>query len=267
MNGDYDKPGMSTIRQGYCRAEAQKLLKSLWIESPEEIDLETLAFKAGSLSIEEGGLENSDGRIVTTGGQGGVIRVKSDMHRGRKRFTIAHEIGHYQLHPKLRLSHSDESSSFRIWNDANEEAEANMFAAELLMPEFLFRPRMGKDDPSLATMDRLAEEFKTSTMATLFQYITYTKEPLAMVVSVDGRVKWRVQSQAFKPSIRLGELHKYSGASEITLGISPDTKGLVDTPATAWLPFEDTDADLKEDSRLLETYGCIVTILWLDDDL
>ncbi|MFT4176774.1 MAG: ImmA/IrrE family metallo-endopeptidase [Luteolibacter sp.] len=258
---------MSKIRQGFCKAEAHKLLKSLWIESPDEIDLQTLAFKAGSLSIEEGGLENSDGRIVTTGDQGGVIRVKSGMHRGRKRFTIAHEIGHYQLHPKLRLSHNDESSNFRIWNDMNEEAEANMFAAELLMPEFLFKPKLGREDPSLATMDRLAEEFKTSTMATLFQYITYTKEPLAMVVSVEGRVKWRVQSQEFKPSITRGELHKYSGASEINLGKSSDTNGLVDTPAAAWLPFEDTDSDLKEDSRLLEAYGCVVTVLWLDDDL
>jgi hypothetical protein len=39
-------------------------------------------------------------------------------------------------------------------------------------------------------------------------------------------------------------------------------------PANAWLPkFEnEPDCDLKEDSRYLEWYDCVVTLLWLIND-
>lgn len=266
MSAVPNNPGMSKIRQGFCKAAAHELLKSLWVETPDEIDLDAIAFDVGKLLIEDGGLDNSQGRLVTTDG-GGTIRVKEGLNPGRRRFTVAHEIGHYILHPTKRLNHSDDTTNFRIWNDPSEEAEANLFAAELLMPEFLFRKAITKDDPSLGFMDSVASAFKTSTMATAFQYTVYSKEPVAMVVSVDGKIKWRVQSPSFSPKIRLGQLHQHSGAAEIFAGKAGDTNGLVDTPAAAWLPFEDTEADLKEDSRLLGAYGCVISILWLDDDL
>ncbi|MCX6864632.1 MAG: ImmA/IrrE family metallo-endopeptidase [Verrucomicrobia bacterium] len=258
---------MSKIRQGFCKAEAHQLLKSAWVESPDEIDLESIAFKAGELLIEDGGLDNSEGRLVTTDEGGGTIRVKHGLHPGRRRFTIAHEIGHYILHPKKRLNHSDSVTNFRIWNEPSEEAEANLFAAELLMPEFLFKKLMTKNAPSLKFIDEIASVFNTSTMATAFQYTVYSKEPVALVVSVDGKVRWRVQSATFSPTIKLGQLHPYTGAAEIFAGKAGDTNGLVGTPASAWLPFEDTESDLKEDSRLLTSYGCVISMLWLDDDL
>ena len=260
--------GLSEVRRARCKAEASKLLKTLWVEAPGEIDLESLAHKAGRLRIEEGGLENAEGRIVASA-SGGTIRVKPGLNPGRRRFTIAHEIGHYVLHPREGLDREDTAANFTLWNDPGEETEANLFAAELLMPEFLFWPRAARGTPSLAHMDRLAEEFSTSVMATAFQYVTYTNEQVALVVSESGRIKWSVRAKDFWPFVRTGALSGDSGAGEIFAGKSGDTKRMVRTPAYAWLPkFEnDAERDLKEDSRLLEWYGCIVTLLWLEDDL
>ena len=71
-----------------------------------------------------------------------IIGVNRRHHPNRRRFTIAHEIGHYLLHRgeelhvdrvvngyqiKLRDSHSSEGTEV-------DEMEANLFAAELLMP-------------------------------------------------------------------------------------------------------------------------------------
>jgi len=257
------------VRQAHCKAQAHGLLKKLWIESPDEIDLVALAHQAGSLRIEDGGLENADGRIVAPGPSGGMIRVKAGMNPGRRRFTIAHEIGHYVLHSREGLDRDDTAANFMVWNDPGEESEANTFAAELLMPEFLFKPRAKKTPPSLASLDRLASDFSTSTLATAFQYVTHTIEQVALVVSVGGNVKWFHKANDFWPSVRLGALHPHSAAGEIAAGKAADTGKMVRVSAYAWLSeFEnDSRKEIKEDSRYIEWYGCVVTLLWLYDDL
>jgi hypothetical protein len=68
-----------------------------------------------------------------------VDRLESEQSKGRRRFTIAHEIGHWLLH-----AHEGEEKPFeRFCRPADLEAsadtraqerEANDFAAELLMP-------------------------------------------------------------------------------------------------------------------------------------
>jgi len=55
----------------------------------------------------------------------------------RKRFTIAHEIGHYILHSILQESRP--IIAFRTEGSNRAEAEANCFAAELLMPRKQFK--------------------------------------------------------------------------------------------------------------------------------
>lgn len=260
--------GLSEVRRCHCKAEANKLLKKLWVGAPDEIDLEALAHKAGNLRIEEGGLENAEGRIVACA-SGGTIRVKPGLNPGRRRFTIAHEIGHYLLHPREGLQREDTASNFTLWNDASEETEANVFAAELLMPEFLFKPRTAKSAPSLSLIDRLAVEFSTSLLATAFQFVGYTYEQTALVLSEAGKIKCAVRSEGFWPMLRTGSLSGDSAAGEIFAGKSGNTNKMEKTPAYAWLPkfANDSERDIREDSRLLEWYDCVVTLLWLEDDL
>ena len=85
------------------------------------------------------------------------IGVNSLQSKSRKRFTIAHELGHFVLHEGIHVDRD-----FRInWRDGNsskavnpEEMEANRFAAELLMPTDL----LVRDIESLRRVDRPALE-------------------------------------------------------------------------------------------------------------
>ena len=70
---------LSEIRQQTCRQAARDLLAKVHVEAPQEIDLEVLAFAAGELLIEEGGLDTAEGRLVTSPGKGGSIRVKAGL--------------------------------------------------------------------------------------------------------------------------------------------------------------------------------------------
>jgi Zn-dependent peptidase ImmA (M78 family) len=252
-----------------CRKAAHELLAKVKVGGPAEIDLEMLAFVAGGLLIEEGGLETAEGRLVAAPNVGGSIRVKTGLHPGRKRFTIAHEIGHYVLHPHEPQDRQHVSKDFAIWHDASEEAEANIFAAELLMPEFLFKPRCRGRAPSLALLDNLAEEFGSSTMATAFQYIHYTNEQVALVVSEGERILWAKKVKDFWPRIQRKRVHPHSAAGEILSGKAGNTNKMVRSPAYAWLEHfsEDSERDIMEDSRLIEYYGQILSLVWMKEDL
>jgi len=91
-----------------------------------------------------------DGRAIAPNGAGGS---------GRRRFTIAHEIGHFVLHQE-RCSPGHDGAvgeAGRI-----EEREADAFAAELLMPEHLVREAVRENGPDDA---RLADRFEVSRKA------------------------------------------------------------------------------------------------------
>ena len=107
-----------------------------------------------------------------------AIVVNKSHSAVRRRFTIAHELGHLLLHGyksahadrafkvRLRDSHSSEGSVL-------EEVEANRFAAELLMPTHLLRQKLANHSieyaPAGGSADReiahLAREFNVSTQA------------------------------------------------------------------------------------------------------
>lgn len=113
-------------------------------------------------------------RDTTTGKT--ILGVNAGHSENRQRFTIAHELGHYLLHPLDevlidrkgygygygRLRSLDSSSG-----EFKEEREANLFAAELLMPDATLRKRAYATefdfmDDSEEVVQSLAKEFKVS---------------------------------------------------------------------------------------------------------
>ncbi len=75
-----------------------------------------------------------------------IIGVNSNHHRHRRRFTVAHEIGHFLLHKAgLDEVHIDQDFQVQLRGERSskgtdiEEIEANAFAAELLMPAAFLR--------------------------------------------------------------------------------------------------------------------------------
>lgn len=111
----------------------------------------------------------------------GVIGCNALHAPVRQRFTLAHEIGHFVLHvkaqqPRLFIDktvsfHRDDDSS--TGND-NEEIEANVFAAALLMPEELVRAEIKRLDLDLDDeneVDALAKRFNVSSAAMSYRLV------------------------------------------------------------------------------------------------
>lgn len=91
----------------------------------------------------------------------------------RKRFTLAHELGHYLMHRRKSNLFVDEFAVLYRGLRPEEgvdprEVEANVFAAELLMPEDAIKTDV-EADPSRAKSDvairKLAARYGVSVMA------------------------------------------------------------------------------------------------------
>ncbi|TLM62275.1 MAG: ImmA/IrrE family metallo-endopeptidase [Deltaproteobacteria bacterium] len=103
------------------------------------------------------------------------IGVNKDHTPERKRFTIAHEIGHYLLHSEDVIHHDNvdlESPNVVLYRSENvrghSEVEANAFAAELLMPEGLIQECI---DSGVNTIEDLANIFNVSQDAMRYRLI------------------------------------------------------------------------------------------------
>ncbi len=82
---------MPTIR-------ARAIIRKLSIKDPNDIAIEDIAWTRGALVIENG-LRGADARLVFTPGiKPAIIRVNASITPfARKRFAIAHELGHMEL--------------------------------------------------------------------------------------------------------------------------------------------------------------------------
>lgn len=105
---------------------------------PVPVRLDTLLDEYG-ITLRQGDLGEVSG-LLLRGADEPVIGVNAKQHRTRRRFTIAHEFGHFLLHEGI-FEHVD--LGYRVNFRSNEssmatnveEIEANFFAASLLMPK------------------------------------------------------------------------------------------------------------------------------------
>jgi len=128
----------------------------------------------------------------------GIVLAEGQAPR-RRRFTLAHELGHACLpaHRKsagLKCLEEDLSEA-----DSNRtmETEANAFAAELLAPRKLVTPMLASGAISIRKADEIAEWFDVSLTCVVRRVVEYGKQPAAMVLCDGGKVKWSVRRNGF----------------------------------------------------------------------
>jgi Zn-dependent peptidase ImmA (M78 family) len=132
--------------------KVEELLRDFSIKRPP-IAVDKIAKKLGVLLCPLPGDNDISGAIIRKDNRV-VIAVNPTHHINRRRFTIAHELGHYFFHEGLE-EHVDQN--FRVaWRNTDSsrainwlEVEANRFAACLLMPTTLLQ----SDLDTLQTLD------------------------------------------------------------------------------------------------------------------
>ncbi len=104
----------------------------------------------------------------------GTIGFNEKESKVRKRFTIAHELGHFELHKDKSDLFVDKQFIYRSQNSGNTpvnqqmEQEANIFASAILMPTEFVRREVDKRNIDLTNEEaikELAKLFEVSSTA------------------------------------------------------------------------------------------------------
>ncbi len=170
-------------------SQAEKLLQSFGITSPGEIDIEAIAWEMG-VQVRNGTLESCEARIIGFHDRA-IITVKAGGDPRRRRFSIAHELGHWKHHRgRSSICRASEIGS-PGQRGAAIERQADGYAADLLMPAYLFRPLAAAHSrPSFDAIDALAEAFGTSRLATALRFVDLSPWPCLIVCHGQSGRRW-----------------------------------------------------------------------------
>lgn len=172
MSQRLSSPDLAVIRHKLIQQTVASLLEQAGITSPG-FDVRYLAEKKGAIVVEEPNDSDFSGFLFRSSDSPPVIGVNSNHAPNRKRFTIAHELGHLLLHSKSGV-HVDQAIVMMRDSRASagvdeDEIEANRFAAELLMPRDFVEADLEALGPIHADDERaianLAKKYRVSPQA------------------------------------------------------------------------------------------------------
>jgi hypothetical protein len=141
------------------------------------------------------------GMLIRVGNEFGIGYATHINSAGFRRFSIAHELGHFFLpghidavfvNDDIHESHAGFASGERY------EMEADHFSAGILMPRTLFVPALRQSGSGLAAIEKLSNLCQTSMPATAIRFAQCTSDPVAIVISTGNKVEYCFMSSALK---------------------------------------------------------------------
>jgi hypothetical protein len=176
-------------------------------------------------------------------------------HKGARHtkvvFTLAHELGHFFLpgHRMYLVRSKKPHESFTEFSaDPLVEQQADSFATGLLLPGYLFKPVVNRENfPSQRTLGDARREFHVSLTGMLVRWTQLSDFPCTTIVIHNGRIQYGWISSALRSR----------GAFRLRYGqqvMGRDAKQFIETDATAssyreghgagairnWIDFDET---------------------------
>lgn len=153
---------MTAVRTAFVRKMAGKILKESRIEAPP-VDLVAILRKHGIEYEEVKDFPDTVDALIIEDGAKVYAAVNSRHHLHRRRFSLAHELGHYFLHKDGKFEEpitidSPPSEDDEPGSKDPAEIEADLFAGELLVPLEMLKLYVKKDIPELSKIFLVSEQ-------------------------------------------------------------------------------------------------------------
>ena len=172
------------MREREVRRCATDLLTHLRVAGPP-VDPVHLARRQG-LVVEERPLPSGVyGALWKKGNRFGIIVSDACPTAGHRRFSVAHELGHYHVDGHVDAMFAgatgmvESAGGFHRNRESQLEREADWFASELLVPTEQLVSRIAGQPASIRTLESLAEEFQTSLTMMAIRYAELTDRATA----------------------------------------------------------------------------------------
>ncbi len=244
---------------------AERILQSLGITDPEEIDLEAIAWTKGTV-VNYRPLDGCEARIIGTSRKA-VISVNSRSPERRRRFSLAHELGHWHHHRgQVLFCGKDDIGNFA--NDAlNPERHADMFASDLILPNYLLIPRIHKlKRVTLAAAREVSDQFCASLTAALLKMTLSNEFPMVIACYNKTKRRWFERAPMIQPWwLPLRALDRQTFAADMLFNEAAEENFPRKMPADAWFDFKRSDRfEVTEQSFRLPDEE-VLTVLLLPD--
>lgn len=247
----------------HAEQEASKIIEKYGISSPEHIRLKDIAYDLG-VDVLEGTLKGAAGSLVRIGNNATIRISNDDLYEYRKRFSIAHELGHFVLNHGILIQRICSDEDMMNWYKQSEETEANFFAGELILPESIIKKRCDVAEVDFRPIKQIAHEFRASLTATAIRFVRFCPERCAVVFSKDAKMKWFYGSEDWWPFIPIGsKLDERTAAFDFFKGnILPDEP--IEVGADAWVDGRGEGLEeIVEHSVGSKYLNFVLTILWI----
>jgi hypothetical protein len=198
-----------------------------------------------------------------------VITVDEGSSPRRKRFSVGHELGHWRHHRGRAFEcKASDIGSAREFDPLDPERQADRFAADLLMPAYLFQPQansLGK-----MTMDgaaKLADAFDVSLTAAAIRLIELGPAPAMLVCHAPNGRRWfkrhRDLPESFFPPDRLDP---ESYAKDV-MDRKMDRSRVAKIGADAWTTRRGaTEFEVTEQTYRISEEVILTMVWWHSDD-
>ena len=141
---------------------AKKVLADSQIREPP-VDLVRILGSEGIQYEEVDDFPDSVDALIIEDGEKVYAAVNARQHLHRRRFSLAHELGHYFLHrgeQVVDLVDIDNPPAEQVGVEAKgpAEIEADLFAGELLVPLEMLRKHVKEDIPTISKVFLVSEQ-------------------------------------------------------------------------------------------------------------
>jgi Zn-dependent peptidase ImmA (M78 family) len=218
----------------------------------EKIDPAAIA-KAKDITLSFGNYEDAfDGLLEHRRGRFHIFanldRIES-ADSPRSRFTVGHELGHYFIDEHrnaLSTGRALPHPSFSEYeSDLLVEREADLFAANLLMPTGRFNQIAKREKTGLEGILKIRDHFGTSVTSTAIRYVTSDFVPCAVVKWDKDDFGWKwLSTETFAARFRktvesIKDLPEDSPTAKALAREQPPSQGFFEagTTAATWFPY------------------------------
>jgi Zn-dependent peptidase ImmA (M78 family) len=265
---------MTQIPKEEIKQKAKELYFNFTNESYQPIKIYGLVSLVFNFKIREYPMSYCSATFTYKNGTGIISLNSNEKYEGRKRFAIAHEIGHYLLHYQNQsIMKKCNENDFTDWllKGRNIEYEANYFASELLLPTKYVEEKC-KNSLDFNIIKNLANIFQTSLIATAYKCIEVLEYiPCIIIFSQDNKIKWYKMSE----DLRHHE-DKFFISKKMELNIGSQAynffnkKNIIEDTTTApsvWFTnqYKDEQYFLEEYTFIMPNLNATLTLLLLKE--
>lgn len=154
------------------------------------------------------------------------------MERGR--FSLAHEIGHWQMHRgKVLFCRPEDIGGDR--GSTPVERVANRYAAGLLMPAYLFEEFCSRRAITFTLAEELAKAFRVSRTAAAIRLVDLADRPVMLVCHSKAKREWFHKSPLWPDELWPNDdLDTRSRAFDIQFSNKAENRVMLNVTADAW---------------------------------